>query len=226
MLWFEMRSWASLANSWKQKASRSRRQLSRAARQMGLISERLEDRQLLSAISLSANPPAAQDVSQISPDQADSAESTADLPSSAKDATPHHAKKFKLNLSGNWTIPTPAGSLELNTVQRGKKIRGTADLTDLNLSTLLNLPVQIPVPIDTPPVEFKGKFKKGVLNVNFVTQINAPVIGTPLFEVTGNITARLDFANGIVGHLIVDINGNQVLSTDFTSPLPTLPIGG
>lgn len=205
VLWFEMQSWASLANSWKRKASRQRRQLTRAARQLGSVSERLEDRHFLSAIAVAPSVPEVQEVSTIS---------------AASEA--HHAKKFKLNLTGDWAIDTPAGRVNLSTQQHGKRIRGTANLDNFNLASLLNSPVPLPVEIDVPPVEFKGKFKKGVLNVNFETLIPLPISAIPPFKVTGNITAQVNLLTGITGHLIVNVNGNQVLSTDFTSPLPSL----
>ncbi len=225
VIWFEMQLWASLANSWKLKASRQRRQLTRAARQLSLVSERLEDRQFLSAVAASASVPETRDLSPLLPK---SGLQPCQTPASASRETlpqPLHGKKLGLNLTGHWTIDTTAGKLDLTTKQHGKRIRGTADLGGLNLASLLNLAFPLPVEIDVPPVEFKGKFKNGILNVDFKTLIPLPISAIPPFEVTGNITAQVNLLSGIAGHLIVNVNGNQVLSTDFTSPLPTLPLG-
>lgn len=165
------------------------------------ISEPLEERQLLSAVCIVPTEPEAADVAKNSAEQ-------------------HQRKRFRINLSGEYAIPTPAGQVDLIVQQHGKKVGGTADLNDLDLTTLANLPFPLPIPIDVPPVEFKGTFKKMMLNIDFVSQVNLPVIGTPLFTVTGNITAQVQFT-GLVGHLTVNIGDNQVISTDFTTPLPT-----
>ena len=223
MLWFEMRSWASLANSWKQKASRKRRQMSRDARLLGTVSERLEDRQFLSAVAVVQNVPDADDVPaiplQLCP------EDSAEVPTDAEVTTmalPAQSRKRGFNLSGTWDIDTSVGTLHLTTKQRGKRIRGTLDANDLDVAELLNSPIPIPIPVDMPPVKFKGTFKKGVLNLNFETEIPLPISAIPSPKVTGTVTAQVNFATGIAGHVTMNVNGLQVLSQDFTSPLPSL----
>lgn len=178
---------------------------------VGMRGECLESRQLLSAVSVAEDAPVACEVANES--------------QPAVEKVPHHGrKKLGIDLSGQWSIRTAVGPLDLQTEQRGKKIKGRADLADVDLSSLLDLPIPLPIPVQVPPVTFKGKFKNLTLNLDFETQIDLPILGTSLFTVTGNITAHVDIATmSLVGHLTVNVNGNEVLSTDFTSPLPTLP---
>lgn len=206
-MWLTTPSWLGWRVLGRPVASRRRRSPVLSGQICGSASERLEDRRLLSAVAIAADEPVAGDIST----------------AASRSVEQHQGKRLRIDLSGQWSIDTPAGPLQLTIQQRGKRIRGTADLADVDLGGLLNLPIPIPIPIVIPPVAFKGTFKKLTLDIDFATQINLPIIGTPLFAITGNITAHVQLGTGLVGHLIVSVNGRQALSTDFTTPLPTLP---
>lgn len=171
----------------------------------GIASERLESRLLLSACAVGEPAPA-------------------DIATVASGAVAHQGHRRSLiNLTGQFDIPTEFGTAKVTSVQHGKKLKGQVDLSAIDLGQLLNSPTPLPIPISLPPIQFKGKFKDLTLDIDFQTKVSLPIVGLPLFTVTGNVTAHVELGTGLVGHLTVSAAGHQVLSTDFTTPLPKLP---
>lgn len=132
-------------------------------------------------------------------------------------------RRVKLNLTGQYSVPTALGTVELTVTQKRKKIAGEADAGNLNLSQVLNLSLPIPIPLTVPPISFKGTFKKGMLNLDYQTTVRLPVLGTPLFLIAGTIQGRIDLSQGFVGRLTAGVNGNQLYETNFILPLSSLP---
>lgn len=140
------------------------------------------------------------------------------------------ARKGPGPLTGQWSIPTDFGTLEIDSVQKGKKVKGTIDLGGVNLSSLSGLPSQTPKfggldlsGLELPTIEYVGKFKDGVLQVSFKTTVNLPFFGS--FQVQGSLDGTVNLVDQTLsGHLAVQVNGDTVLDTDFSVPLPELPV--
>lgn len=133
-------------------------------------------------------------------------------------------------LTGHWSITTSLGTITLQTQQHGTHIRGKADLTGLDLSSIA-APLDILASSGSPMqdsklahVKFTGTFKNNQLDGQFDVDVSVPGIGKT--ELTGHVSGVIDLTTRqLNGHVSISVGGGASVGQDFTTPLPAfLPL--
>lgn len=123
---------------------------------------------------------------------------------------PHGRAKAAGPLTGSWDLDTDGTIYQIETTQKGNKIKGT-------ISQANNPLIQ--------DIKVKGKASaEGEFSLSFKGKINFPLLGK--LRYTGEIDGQYELENSLItGVIKVQVNGETATDAMFEADLPAAPVG-